>query len=135
MSSREAAVEAAEKLTSALMHPHPSAILVPVHVAQYRALEELAEIFRCTVDFESDEESRVRSKSRVKAQHHTGRPRVRNPSDENPIRQTKATQQTLQQSKQQQQQQQLQQHQLQQQQQRQQQQLHIQDKQQQQQSH
>ena len=90
MSSREAAIEPAEKLTEVLMHPHPSAILVPVKVAQYRALEELVEVFRCSVDFKSDGESRVRrandcnsnSKSHdIHTRHDTGRPRVNNENE------------------------------------------------------
>ena len=90
MSSKEAAIEAVVKLTEVLMHPHPSAILAPVKVAQYRALEKPAEIFCCTVDFKSDGESRVRRANDcnsilkthdINARRDTGRPRMNNENE------------------------------------------------------
>ena len=65
LSSRDAAIEAAEKLAVALNNPHPASILAPLKVQQKEALEKLAEIFNCAVDFESNDESRVRTKSKI----------------------------------------------------------------------
>jgi hypothetical protein len=65
LSSRDAAIEAAEKLVVALKNPHPASILAPLKIQQTEALEKLAEIFNCAVDFESDDESRVSAKSKT----------------------------------------------------------------------
>ena len=90
LSSKDAAIEAAEKLTLALKNPHPASILAPLKIEQMKALEKLTEIFDCAVDFDGNSESRVSKRnaegttnkktSDKSVDDNGGRPRVKRTS-------------------------------------------------------